>query len=219
LFVLAFCIIERDHYADFIAPELLALKLKYFQDPHIILHEREIRKAEGNFKFLTNTPVREAFLNDLNHFMEQAQFTVIASVIHKERLQNSYKDPTNPYELGTQFCLERLRMFLDDKGQTLETMVTFEARGKKEDRDLELSFLRITNQPAYQTYNKKRFGLKIIPKISNSCGLQIADLMARPIGRHILAPKQSNRAFDIIKQKLRQNSRGKYDGYGFNIFP
>jgi hypothetical protein len=111
LFVLAFCIVKRRHYADYIVPELLRIKLKYFQDSHIVFHERDIRKASGGFEFLTNTVTREAFLNDMNYFLERAEFRVIASVIRKDRLQRIYDDPDNPYTIGTGFCIERLLFF------------------------------------------------------------------------------------------------------------
>lgn len=218
LFVLAFCVIERDHYAQFIAPKLLELKLKYLQNPHVILHEREIRKAQDDFSFLTNKEIREQFFEDLNDFMQQAEFKVIASVIHKERLQKKYKTPYSPYDLGTQYGLERLKIFLKEEKQHLEATVTFESRGKKEDRDLEHSFLKITDNPHYRTHSGKFFDLQIVPKISNNCGLQLADLIARPIGRHILKPEQPNKAYDIIKNKFF-NLDGVIDGYGLKVFP
>lgn len=39
-------------------------------------------------------------------------------------------------------------------------------------------------------------------KKTNSCGLQFADLTARPIGLSVLRPNQPNRAFDILQNKL-----------------
>lgn len=51
-------------------------------------------------------------------------------------------------------------------------------------------------------------------KKSNSTGLQIADLIARPIGRQILKPEQSNRAYEIIEKKFRRDSRGHVNGWG-----
>jgi hypothetical protein len=52
----------------------------------------------------------------------------------------------------------------------------------------------------------------------NCCGLQIADLVARPIGRHILQPTQENRAYTIIARKFR-TSGGKVRGRGLKVFP
>jgi len=176
LFVLAFCIIERNHYANYVVPELTKLKLKYFSDPHVIFHERDIRKAIGVFEFLTKASIREQFLTDLNNFFEQAKFNIVASVIRKDRLQSIFKDPDNPYTIGTGFCMEHLLHFLNEQNQLSKATITFEARGKKEDKDLELTFLRLMQQQEYQG----RFNIKILPKVANSTGLQLADLVARP---------------------------------------
>jgi hypothetical protein len=214
LFVLAFCIVDRQHYADFIVPQLLRLKLKYFQDSHVVFHERDIRKAEGAFAFLTDRDIREEFFADLNEFMIEAQFTVIASVIHKEQLQTRYAEPDNPYGIGTLFCMERLLYFLNHRSERLPTTIAFESRGKREDKDLELSFLRVMQRPSFPD----RFQIKILPKVSNCAGLQLADLVARPIGRHVLNPAQANRAFDIIRPKM-DNLNGRIEGCGLKVFP
>ena len=39
-------------------------------------------------------------------------------------------------------------------------------------------------------------------KKANSTGLQLADLVARPIGLHALHPEQPNRAFESLKPKI-----------------
>ncbi len=56
-------------------------------------------------------------------------------------------------------------------------------------------------------------------KRCNSAGLQLADLVARPIGRKIMDPGQPNRAYDILRHKFRRDSRGDVRGYGLKIFP
>jgi hypothetical protein len=206
--------VERNHYAEFIAPQLLKIKLKYFQDSHVIFHEREIRKAERNFSFLTKESIRTEFFADLSDFMFQAQFTVIASVIRKDHLQSKYLEPGNPYILGTDLCVQRLLSFLNRHNESLPTTVAFEARGKKEDADLELAFFRLMQEQEYAG----RFQIKILPKISNCCGLQLADLIARPIGRYVLDPNQPNKAYNIICEKL-DSYNGGVDGYGLKVFP
>ena len=42
----------------------------------------------------------------------------------------------------------------------------------------------------------------MVPKTSNSAGLQMTDLMARPVGLHHLRPSQPNQAYDIISNKF-----------------
>jgi hypothetical protein len=57
-----------------------------------------------------------------------------------------------------------------------------------------------------------------------SSGLQLADLVARPIGLHVLLRGQTNRAFDILKQKFfcaggREKVGENYEEWGLKIFP
>jgi hypothetical protein len=57
-------------------------------------------------------------------------------------------------------------------------------------------------------------------KACNSPGLQLADLIARPIGRQVIKPQQENRAFQILAAKFRRNPRtGSAIGWGLKIFP
>ena len=44
--------------------------------------------------------------------------------------------------------------------------------------------------------------LRFANKQTNSSGLQIADLVAHPIARHIIKREQPNQAFDIVREKL-----------------
>ena len=66
--------------------------------------------------------------------------------------------------------------------------VIFESRGAKEDDQLELEFRRVC---AGANYNGLELPFKAVfaSKQTNSGGLQLADLVARPIGRHGPRPK------------------------------
>lgn len=56
-------------------------------------------------------------------------------------------------------------------------------------------------------------------KKSISTGLQLADLVARPIGLRVLRPDQPNRAFDALEPKLRRGTGGRVRGFGLKVFP
>ena len=50
--------------------------------------------------------------------------------------------------------------------------------------------------------------------------MQIADLVAYPIGRWVMNKTQENKAFDILEKKIHKNSKtGQYLNYGLKIFP
>ena len=59
----------------------------------------------------------------------------------------------------------------------------------------------------------------MIPKSSNSAGLQLADLMARSVALHHLRPEQPNRAFEIIETKLCRSPSDKTEGWGLKLLP
>jgi len=97
------------------------------------------------------------------------------------------------------------------------TPVIVEARGRKEDDSLELAFVGCGMQQCPES--PLPFQVVMVPKSANSAGLQMADLMARPVGLHHLRPDQPNRAFDLIQTKLRRSPAGKIEGWGFKVIP
>lgn len=114
--------------------------------------------------------------------------------------------------------LERIYLHLEGLGcKTGTTHLLFESRGLKEDKDLELEFRRVCDNN--RTKRILPFEIILADKRSNSAGLQIADLIARPIGRQILKPEQPNRAYEIIEKKFRRNSKGNLNGWGLKLFP
>ena len=220
VFVLDFCLFRKDHYANAVVPEVEKFKFTHFGHDIVVLHEHDIRKQKPPFVFLKNQEKRYAFMDGLNRLVDEADFTIIATVIDKQRHTKTYSSPEDPYTLALKFCMERAYAFLREQEQHERvTHVVVERRGKREDDELELAFRRIRDDANYQG---PMLGFEIVfaDKKINSAGLQLADLTARPIGRHVMNPAQPNRAWDIIKQKLHRNPKtGKGDGWGLKIFP
>ncbi|MEW6327676.1 MAG: DUF3800 domain-containing protein [Thermodesulfobacteriota bacterium] len=219
VFVLAFCIFHKNDYTQLITPALQQFKFKYFGHDMVVLHEYEIRKAKNEFSILLNEQIREPFMEDLKRLIAEAPFTLIASVIRKRALKKKYVDPANPYHIALGFGLERAFLFLKSKGQkTKTTHVVVEKRGRREDDALELEFRRVCNGSNY-LHNELPFQIVFADKKINSSGLQLADLLARPIGRAILNPNQENRAYEVIEKKFYCNAQGKKEGWGLKCFP
>jgi hypothetical protein len=218
LFVLAFCVFQKSEYSAFL-PRLHQLKFAFFGHDAIVFHEREIRKAEGPYAFLVNAQLRTDFFTALNQLVHDAPFQLIAAVIRKAKLQANYQYPDNPYPLALTFGLERLHSMMDIAGQSDRlTHVLVERRGRREDDELELEFRRIC---AGQNIKQLPlpFELVFVDKKANSCGLQLADLCARPIGRHVLDPEAPNRAFEILEPKFYSGASGITAGRGLKCFP
>ncbi len=201
LFVLSFCIFTKEYYSHVVTPALRMLKFSTFGHDMVVMHEHDIRKKNGAFSKLSKEP-REAFLEALSDLMIQLDFTLIPIVIDKYAMKKHGLDPIHAYHLAMRLGLESLHGFLKDFEQHNRlTYVVFEARGKKEDSELELEFRRVCDR---QNFIKQRlpFQIVIADKKTNSEGLQFADMVARPIGLSVLRPEQPNRTFTILKKKL-----------------
>lgn len=218
VFVLTTLLVSKEMYVHQVTPLLSRLKFDFVGHDQLVLHERDIRRQQKDFAFLqTDAVMREAFLQRVNEVVEAADVEGFAAVIHKIRLANRYADPWSPYEIALHFLLEKLLARLLALGQMGKLVhVVFESRGRREDRELELHFRRIVaNQANWgwraPDFTQLRWEPLFVDKKSNSAGLQLADLMARPIGLKVLRPGQQNRAYDIIAQKLAFP--------GFKVFP
>jgi len=224
IFVLAFCTFHKKHYSEVIVPALQQFKFRYFGHDLVILHEHEIRKERGAFNIFKSPEERSSFLDQLTTIIEESNFVLTCCVIEKKRLSQKYKSPRNPYHLALSFGLERIYRFLVEKGQgDRVTHIVFERRGKKEDIELELEFRRICDGDNWEK-RKLPFSIHFADKKANSAGLQLADLVARPVGLHVLKPKQKNRAFDVLKPKFycqggRENVGKDFEGWGLKRFP
>ncbi|MBP6379088.1 MAG: DUF3800 domain-containing protein [Sphingorhabdus sp.] len=219
IFSLAFCIFKKSDYTASVVPQLQNFKFRWFGHDAFVLHEREMRKRETPFDIFTSKDKYNAFMGEISEFVTGIPMTVIAAVIHKDNHKAKYTEPANPYELALKFCVERTVRFLQDLGQAEAlTHIIVECRGKQEDRDLELEFRRICD--GRNAVGKiSCLDILFVDKKANSAGLQVADLMARPIGLKVLRPDQPNRAYDIIESKFRKNETGIFKGYGFKVFP
>ena len=220
IFVLDFCIFRKKDFARNVVPMMQDFKFRHFGHDIVVLHERSIRKQKPPFIFLRNEDKREEFMQGLNKNVQEAEFTIIASVIHKQKHKDKYVKPDNPYELALQFCMERAHRFLskrEQEGRT--TYVVVERRGRDEDNQLELEFRRICDGTGRYRQKMPEFEIIFADKKTNSTGLQLADLTARPIGLHSLDSTQPNRAWNIIESKLDKSPSGKYQGFGLKEFP
>jgi Protein of unknown function (DUF3800) len=209
IFVLVFCVFEKSAYADKIQPSIKRLKFEFFGHDMAVLHSHDIRKPKGDFTFLLNAELRDRFLGRIDEVVGNADMDLIVHIIDKVKLRNKYVRPYDPYHIALRMCIEQLNGFLREKGQSGRlTHIIAESRGRTEDRDLELEFLRILD-PNYNWGMANRFpiqetplALKFVDKKINSAGLQLADLTGQPIGRNYLKPDQENRSFTVLRPKV-----------------
>lgn len=224
VFVLAFCVFYKRHYSEKVVPALHKFKFNHFGHDLVVLHEHEIRKEKGDFRFFVNREHKQQFISELTGIIELSNFILISCVIDKIRLRERGDADNNPYHLALGFCLETLYEFLQEKNQDgALTHVVVECRGKKEDNELELEFRRICDG-ANRLGISLPFDVIFADKKVDSPGLQLADLVARPVGMSVIRPGQENRAFEVLKRKFycsggRERLGEGYEDWGLKIFP
>lgn len=218
VFVLSFCIFQKEYYSHVVTPKLRMLKFSTFGHDMVILHEHDIRKKLGAFSLLGKEQ-RETFLEALNNLISETNFTLIATVIDKYKIKRQAPKETHAYHLAMQLGLEKLYSFLQLHHQENRlTYVICEARGRSEDLALELEFRRVClGHNSLQRIFP--FEFIIADKKTNSESLQFADMAARPIGLSTLRPHQANRAMKILEKKLHKNSDGVVAGHGLHLYP
>ena len=108
IFVLSACLFRKTDYSGSIVPSFLDLKFRFLGHDMVVLHSRDICKAQGPFSILQNVQVRGNFLAAINAAVATASFTLVAAIIDKRRLTRRYTQPDNPYEIALTFCMERV---------------------------------------------------------------------------------------------------------------
>jgi len=101
-------------------------------------------------------------------------------------------------------------------------VIVAEQRDATLDRQLELAWLDLkisgTANLSPSAINRRIQSLNLRGKTDNIAGLQLADLVVSPIGRHV-AGKTAREDFRIIEAKFRRDAHGNYDGHGLVILP
>ena len=223
IFLLAGCLFEDSEYQK-VTTEINTLKQEFFKSNAVILHSRDIRKCEGAFQVLFDLDIKKNFYEKLNNIITNAKFTIISVAIDKKKHIEKYgKAANNPYSICLSYILERLIFQTDNKDLISTVSIVIEKRGKKEDDQLLAHYNTIIDRGTFHVsldrFKKRIENFSMIAKKDNNIGLQIADLCAYPIARHVLNSEEPYIPFNVIKCKLRCDSNGKVDGFGLKIFP
>ena len=221
IFLLCGVVTHQNEY-DKIKNSFNTLKSNFWANKDVIFHSRDIRKCEKEFQILFNLDIKQKFYLQLNHVINNHDYTVIASAIGKEKYIKQYGKLSNDvYELSLSFIIERAVFFLDEQPElNKELEIVIEKRGLKEDKKLGEHFQRlIARGTGYVKAERlKLLNLKITfrDKKENINGLQLADLLAYPTARYILEPRRANPAFENFENKFYTKNGRRF---GLKTFP
>jgi hypothetical protein len=203
-------------------------------DEPAILHREDILNKRRYFGKLCDPEIQKRFNDELLELITQAQFRLVAVVIDKERLHQSYGDAaSHPYHLAMGFMLQRYCGYLNHINRVGDVMA--ESRGGREDRLLKDSYSRVydrgvwMDKSEYFQHSLTSKELKVKPKVSNVAGLQLADLLGHPVKQEVLREAElisgkptpfADNLLKVLETKWNQHLYdGKIKGYGKVLFP
>lgn len=218
LFVLGGVILEQRYLEDVVQPELDAFKRELFGSENLVLHTSDLTRNRRGFERLKDAEFRKRFYSRLNALMSRWEYQVVACAVRKEEHLRRYGvSALDPYVLSLGVVLEQ---FCFEVGES-EGAVILERRGHPLDRQLELAWENLKVQGTAHLRGaelaRRVSSFRLEDKVKNLAGLQLADLVVTPIGRHVLG-KRTHEDFRIIEEKFRQVGKS-YEGVGLTVLP
>ena len=214
-------VVVSEEQDELLADRINSLKIDIWNNTNIILHSRDIRKCQNGFEVLFDLEMKKRFIESVNDILGDDIYIIICCAILKEPYIRQYGKLNDVYGLSLSYIMERVVFYLDSVGKNnIELRTVIERRGKKEDKSLLNYYNQLLDRGTYWVNGErmrryfKRFDMRW--KSENIVGLQVADLVAYPITRHVLNPDGVNLSYDVLKKNIYQVD-GKM--YGMKVFP
>jgi hypothetical protein len=188
-----------------------------------VLHTVDMNDGRGIYSFLSDAKIRKGFYDDLNLLLQQWDYKVIACVVKKAELVKLHgANARDPYQYSLHILVER---FCKELGDNLDAgFICAEKRGGSQDHELLREWEKIrtrgTTYASAKSIDCRIVSLDLRDKKPNLAGMQLADLVVTPVGRHVHGtPAKPNQVqWSVVESKLRRVGR-TYKGTGLIIRP
>lgn len=190
--------------------EFKQLKNDVFGTDTIVIHSSDIRKRRKAFSALNDDGLRVKFLAGIEQILNRhGEYVIVSCTILKAQLIKFCVrgEEADVYGLCLSYLIERGIFCVDNKENgNGRISIVVERRGKKEDKQL-LNYYNGLRNRGTKWVKPERLRDRIADfsfsyKKDNIIGLQIADLVAYPITRHILYPERPNRSYETIMDNV-----------------
>ena len=211
IFVLGGVIVDKE-YADGTLTQMVDdFKQEVFGTTDIVLHTADMSRNRKGFEALQDAAFRAAFYDKMNALMRGLQYRVVACAIRKDRPTFQELAVRDLYMV----CFGRLvDLFCEEVGEVRDGgIIVAEKRGSRPlDRALEIEWINLktygTSHAAGSVISDRILALNLRAKMDNIAGLQMADLVVSPIGRHCLG-KRDAEDWQIVASKLLRDGSGR----------
>lgn len=184
VFVLAAAVFATEPYIQEFVPAITRIKITHLRHDGHPLHEAEIRKRLGSFDFRGDTVRQSMFMESLGALVANH-----AHAVHAQVILSSHRGAGRADLFAAHRLLAMLARTSDEP-----CVLVLEQRGRSEDMAMRQQLEKSAERLGLQAQ------IDFCPKKHAVPGLELADLVARPIGLHALRPGQPNRAFALIER-------------------
>ena len=219
VFVLGGIITDKDYADGPLADALDDFKRRLPGQSSKILHTADIARNRNGFEFLKDRHLRDWFLERLNGLMRNTQYSVVACAIRKDTPAFVQFSARDLYLV----CFEKLiELFCEEIGEVRDGgMIIAENRASPPlNRALERAWSDLkangTDHITGGAITDRILALSLRAKWDNIAGLEIADLVISPIGRHLLG-KTDFEDWRIVESKLRRDSTSETECHGLIV--
>lgn len=216
VFILGGVIVDKEYADGPLTQAVDDFKRRMFGRTDIVLHTADITRVRNGFERLKDNEFRAHFYQELNGLMQELRYSVVACIVHKSTYFRLYgTHPSDPYRLSFDALVE---IFCRDIGNVRNGgLIVAEKRQAALDQELQQHWFGLRNSGNRyvrgDVIRSRIQALDLRGKRENIAGLQLADLVVSPIGRHIVG-KPDKGDWGIIERKLRRSRRGRTGGYG-----
>lgn len=224
VFVLGGVIVDRAYLRNTIEPEMREFKMTHFGREDVVLHTVDMGKGRNDYGFLADPAKRTAFYSQLNALLQQWEYQAVVCVFELQGYIAQHHAPVDPYHHGLEALIER---FCEELGNTEDSgFICAEKRNPGLDRELLEAWERLSSSRGSLGDTKsgevrrKIVDLSLKDKRPHEAGIQLADLVVTPPGRHVAGlPASPNQVqWAVVESKLRR-VHGRYEGHGLIIRP
>lgn len=221
VFVLGGAIVEKEYAEGELVREMNAFKRELFGSIDIVLHTADITRNRNGFERLKDGSFRKVFYAALNELMRHLHYSVVACAIRKDaHLSRFGVAALDPYLLSLDVLVEQFCLAI---GKRIGGgVIVAEKRNATLDRELDLAWLNLkiqgTRYRQAREIDERIIGLNLRSKRDNVAGLQLADLVVSPIGRHVLG-KPDKDDWQIVAEKFHRSRTGRVEGFGLVVLP
>lgn len=230
-------VFKLDYYDRKVVAWVNRLKTKHFPSlpdgKPLILHRKELVNKNWPFECLRDPKKEREFNDDLLTVLSRLDYIVLTVSIDKLEHVNRYSVwRHHPYHYCQEIILERYATWLNRRNAKGDVFA--ESRGRRDDFQLKKAFRYIyhhgTNYVSRDVFQRALVGedLKLYRKKEDIPGLQLADLIAHPSFKWMLARRSNMTIPDTFggkiakileAEKYDRSSDGAIDRWGCKWLP